>query len=147
MKALIQRVTEAHVEIEGKVISKIGKGMLVLLGIEKGDTKTDLEYMVKKVSLLRIFEDQEGKMNCSLHDIGGSVLVVSQFTLAANCRKGNRPSFENVEIPEHAKKLYEDFIQELRKKNIKTESGTFGAYMHISLINDGPVTILLKSSS
>ena len=147
MKALIQRVTEAHVEIEGKVISKIGKGMLVLLGIEKGDTKTDLEYMVKKVSLLRIFEDQEGKMNCSLHDIGGSVLVVSQFTLAANCRKGNRPSFENAEIPEQAKKLYDKFIQELSKKNIKTEAGTFGAYMNISLINDGPVTILLKSSS
>ena len=146
MKALIQRVAGAHVEIDGKVISEIGKGMLVLLGIEKGDTKTDLEYLAKKVSLLRIFEDQDGKMNCSLHDIGGSALVVSQFTLAANCRKGNRPSFENAELPERAKKFYDDFIQELKRKNIKTEAGIFGAYMQISLKNDGPVTILLKSS-
>jgi D-tyrosyl-tRNA(Tyr) deacylase len=146
MKALIQRVAGARVEIGGNVISEIGKGMLVLLGIEKGDTQTDLEYMARKVSLLRIFEDRNGKMNCSLQDIGGSVLVVSQFTLAANCRKGNRPSFENAETPQRAKKLYDEFIHSLRKKEIKTEAGTFGAYMHISLINDGPVTILLNSN-
>lgn len=145
MKALIQRVTGAHVKMDDQVISEIGKGMLVFLGIEKGDTKSDLEYMAKKVSLLRIFEDQGGKMNLSLHDIGGSVLVVSQFTLAANCRKGNRPSFENAETPERAQRLYEDFIQELKKKEIKTEAGSFGAYMRISLINDGPVTIFLDS--
>ena len=146
MKALIQRVAGARVEIGGNVISEIGKGMLVLIGIEKGDTQTDLEYMARKVSLLRIFEDRNGKMNCSLQDIGGSVLVVSQFTLAANCRKGNRPSFENAETPQRAKKLYDEFIHSLRKKEIKTEAGAFGAYMHISLINDGPVTILLNSN-
>lgn len=147
MKALIQRVTGARVEIDGEAFSEIGEGMLILLGIVKGDTKNDLEYISKKVSLLRIFEDQNGKMNCSLHDIGGSVLVVSQFTLAANCKKGNRPSFDNAETPERAKRLYDDFILELRKKDIKTESGSFGAYMKISLINNGPVTILLDSRS
>jgi len=147
MKALIQRVTGARVEIGGEAFSEIGEGMLILLGIVKGDTKNDLEYISKKVSLLRIFEDQNGKMNCSLHDIGGSVLVVSQFTLAANCKKGTRPSFDNAETPERAKRLYDDFILELRKKDIKTESGSFGAYMKISLINNGPVTILLDSRS
>lgn len=146
MKALIQRVAGARVETGGNVISEISKGMLVLLGIEKGDTQTDLEYMARKVSLLRIFEDRNGKMNCSLQDIGGSVLVVSQFTLAANCRKGNRPSFENAEIPQRAKLLYDEFIHSLRKKEIQTEAGAFGAYMQISLINDGPVTILLNSN-
>ncbi len=145
MKALIQRVTRAEVLIEGNLFSEIGKGILVLLGIEKGDTEKDVEYLVKKVSLLRIFEDANKKMNLSAIDIKGEFLVISQFTLSADCRKGNRPSFDHAEDPARAHELYLQFIDRLRKTGLLVKSGDFGAYMHVHLVNDGPVTILLDS--
>jgi D-tyrosyl-tRNA(Tyr) deacylase len=145
MKALIQRVTSAKVLIEGNLYSEIGKGILVLLGVEKGDTDKDVEYIVKKVSHLRIFEDANKKMNLSAIDIKGEFLVISQFTLSADYRKGNRPSFDHAEEPARARELYLQFIDGLRKSRLLVKSGDFGAYMQVHLVNDGPVTILLDS--
>lgn len=145
MKALIQRVKQAHVDIEGKTVGKISEGILLFLGIEKGDTESDIEYLVKKVSALRIFEDENKKMNLSLQDINGEILVVSQFTLSADCRKGNRPSFDKAEVPEKAKEMYLKFIEKLNGKGIKVQTGEFAAFMQIHLINNGPVTILIDS--
>ncbi|MCX5718202.1 MAG: D-aminoacyl-tRNA deacylase [Nitrospirae bacterium] len=145
MKALIQRVSKASVEIDGRTISAIERGILIFLGIEKGDTTRELEYLVKKISPLRIFEDSKGKMNLSVQDINGEALIVSQFTLAADCRKGSRPSFDNAEEPARAKEMYLRFIEELKRTGIKTASGDFAAYMQVHITNDGPVTIMLET--
>jgi len=143
--ALLQRVSEARVEVDGRVVGSIGRGLLIFLCVLKGDTEGDLDYLVKKVSNLRIFEDDSGRMNLSILDRGYEALVISQFTLSARTRKGNRPSFDNAEEPERAESLYEEFISKLRDTGIKTESGVFGAMMKVHLINDGPVTILVDS--
>ena len=145
MKALIQRVSRAEVQIEKKLFGKIGAGMLVLLGVEKGDTEQDVEYISKKISHLRIFEDTGHKMNLSVTDIQGEVLVISQFTLISQCRKGNRPSFDRAEEPARARELYVKCIDLLKKYGITVKTGDFGAHMSVQLINDGPVTILIDS--
>lgn len=145
MKALIQRVKMAKVRIDGKIYSKTNKGLLIFLGIENGDTEKDIEYLVRKVPHLRIFEDSQEKMNLSTLDIKGEILVVSQFTLSADCIRGNRPSFDSAEEPAKAKDIYMRFIDGLRESGLKIETGDFGAYMQVHLINDGPVTIMIDS--
>ena len=145
MRAVIQRVSQAEVQVNGHSIGKIGKGFMILLGIHETDTLEDVEYLVRKISLLRVFEDKEGKMNLSISDIGGSILSVSQFTLFADTRKGNRPSFIQAARPEQAIPLYEDFNNGLKRKGIPVSTGEFGADMNVALINDGPVTIIIDS--
>ena len=145
MRAVVQRVKSASVKVDGELISEIGAGVLIFLGVAHDDTTTELEYIANKVANLRIFEDPEGKMNCSLLETGGAALVVSQFTLYGDCRKGRRPSFINAARPEVANALYEQFITALEKQNIPTQGGTFQAMMDVELINGGPVTILLDS--
>ncbi len=145
MKALLQRVSSANVSTAGQIVGEIKRGLLVFLCSVKGDMEEDLDYLVKKVSQLRIFEDDRGKMNLSVTDIKGAVLVVSQFTLAASTRKGNRPSFDDAETPELAKLMYEIFVQRLKEAGIPVQAGVFGAMMDVSLVNDGPVTIWLDS--
>ncbi len=145
MIALLQRVSSAQVEIDKRVTGRIGRGLLVFLCAVKGDEENDLDYILKKVSLLRIFEDEEGKMNRSLLEVNGEALVISQFTLAARTRKGNRPSFDEAEAPGKAKTLYELFVQRLAETGIPVRTGEFGAAMAISLVNEGPVTILIDS--
>jgi D-tyrosyl-tRNA(Tyr) deacylase len=146
VRALIQRVKTAKVEAEGRVVSGTGRGLLVLLGVLKGDAEGDLDFMARKVSNLRVFEDSEGKMNLSVKDVGGEVLVVSQFTLAADTRKGNRPSFVEAEEPGRAEALYRDFMERLKAEGVgKVAGGRFAAHMEVSLVNDGPVTIMLDS--
>lgn len=146
MKALVQRVRQASVTIEEKLYSQIGQGLLVLLGVEKGDTEKEAEWIAKKISALRIFEDEAGKMNRSVRDINGNLLVVSQFTLAGDTSRGNRPGFEHAALPDEAKKLYEFTVQKLREQNIPTETGVFQADMQVMLINDGPVTFMLEKA-
>ena len=142
MKAVIQRVTTASVTVDGEVVSSIEKGYMLLLGVMKGDTEKEAELLARKTASLRVFEDENGKMNLSVNDIGGEILAVSQFTLCADCKKGNRPSFINSEEPENANRLYEYFCQELLKNGVKAvKKGVFGADMKVALINDGPVTI------
>ena len=144
MKCLIQRVKHASVTIEGNLYSKIGHGILAFVGVEKGDTIENAEKLAGNVLKLRIFEDENGKMNRSISDISGEILIVSQFTLCGDCQKGTRPSFDNSEKPDLALKLYEDFINIVRKSGIGVQTGKFAAMMDIELINDGPVTFLLQ---
>ncbi|MBO6114458.1 MAG: D-tyrosyl-tRNA(Tyr) deacylase [Lachnospiraceae bacterium] len=146
MKFVIQRVTKASVTIDGKISGKINNGFMVLIGVCEDDTKETADKLVKKLIGLRIFADAEGKTNLSIKDVGGELLLVSQFTLYADCKKGNRPSFIKAGSPEHAKKIY-DYIVEQCKKEIKVvETGEFGADMKVELINDGPFTVILDSS-
>lgn len=146
MKAVLQRVTHAEVVVDGQLISEIKQGFLILLGVDNTDTKEDADALSKKISGLRVFEDENGKMNLSLTDIGGSVLVISQFTLLADCRKGRRPSFVNAGAPDMANELYEYFCERIKIDGIQdVRKGVFGADMKVSLLNDGPVTILLDS--
>jgi len=145
MRAIIQRVKEARVEVEGEVVGRIGEGMLILLGAGKDDTEVDAEYLAEKILTLRIFEDTESKMNLSVTDTGGSVLVVSQFTLYGDCRKGRRPSFDKAAPPELAEELYELFVRELRERGVNVETGKFRAMMDVHLVNSGPVTLMLDS--
>ena len=145
MKVLVQRVQEAKVEVGGRAVSAIGRGLLVFLGVLRGDTEKDLDYIVRKVSNLRIFADDEGRMNLSVKDMDGEVLVVSQFTLAADTRKGNRPSFEDAEDPSIAEKTYLEFIKKIENLGVRVTSGEFAAHMAVSLVNDGPVTIMIDS--
>ena len=146
MRAVVQRVKSASVTVDGERVSEIGAGVLIFLGVAHEDTTKELEYIANKVANLRIFEDADGKMNCSLLETGGAALVVSQFTLYGDCRKGRRPSFINAARPEVANALYEAFITALEKRNVPTQGGTFQAMMDVQLINDGPVTILLDSA-
>ncbi len=143
MRLVIQRVANAQVVVDGKITGKIGKGFLVLLGITHSDTKEIADYLVKKLCNLRIFMDENDKMNLSIKDIGGELLIVSQFTLYADCHKGNRPSFVNSANPDYANELYEYFIEECKKEEINVQTGMFGAHMEVTLLNDGPVTIIL----
>lgn len=146
MKAVIQRVKYSNVKIDGKIVGKCDKGFMILLGVVDGDTKEDADKLIKKIPVLRIFEDENGKMNLSCLDIDGEILVVSQFTLCADCSHGRRPSFTNSAPPAEANMLYEYFVDELKNAGVKSvQTGEFGADMQVELINDGPVTIILDS--
>lgn len=147
MKALLQRVSNASVFINNQLVSSINEGLLILLGVGREDDEEDINYLVRKISNLRIFEDENGKLNLSVKDINGEILVVSQFTLYADCQKGNRPSFENAMKPDSAVVLYEKFVEEIKKEGLDVKTGVFGASMKINLINDGPVTIMLDSKN
>lgn len=144
MRALIQRVSEAEVSLAGETVSSIGSGILVLLGISKTDTKAELDFVVRKTANLRIFSDEEGKMNLSVKDVGGKALVVSQFTLYGNTAKGNRPGFDQAMDPVEAEQLYESFCDRLAEEGIPVKRGVFGGDMAVSLVNDGPVTLLVE---
>lgn len=146
MRFIIQRVTEAKVEVEGKTVGEIGTGFLVLIGICEGDTEREADKLVKKLLGMRIFADETGKMNLSLDDVGGKLLLVSQFTLYADCKKGNRPSFTRAAGPEAANQLYEYIVKQCRQSGKTVECGVFGADMRVSLVNDGPFTVILDSA-
>jgi len=145
MRVVVQRVKYASVKVDGEVKGEIKQGLLALIGVKQGDTEKDLDYCVKKLVNLRIFRDSEDKMNLSVQDIGGELLLISQFTLYGECRKGNRPSFIFAEEPEKANVMYEKFIEKVKETGLKTEKGVFGADMKVELLNDGPVTIIIES--
>ena len=147
MKIVIQRVTEANVKVEGKIVGEITKGLLLLIGIDEEDEKTDADWLVQKILNLRIFGDEEGKLNLSVTDISGEILCISQFTLIADYKKGNRPSFIKAAKPDTAIPHFEYYKNEIAKSGLKTESGIFGADMKVSLLNDGPVTIVMDSKT
>ena len=147
MKIVLQRVKKAAVKVNQQVIAQIGPGVCLLLGVEKGDSETVISYLARKVAELRIFPDQQGKMNLSLLDLNREVLVVSQFTLAASIKKGRRPSFDRAEKPERARQIYEKFIENLRAWGLKVQTGQFQALMEVDLINDGPVTFILEKKA
>lgn len=144
MRLLVQRVKNAKVVVDKETVGEIGKGFLVLCGITHSDTEKEADYLANKLCNLRVFEDENEKMNLSIKDIEGELLIVSQFTLYADCASGNRPSFTNAAKPEQANPLYEYFMQKCKKQNINVQKGIFGAHMEISLLNDGPVTIMLE---
>jgi len=145
MKVVLQRVSEAKVTVEGRVTGEIGQGLMLLVGIGQEDAEQDLTWMADKVAGLRVFEDEAGKMNLSVEDVGGAILSVSQFTLYGDCRKGRRPNFMGAARPEAASEFYERFNERLRQRGLRVETGVFGAMMDVSLVNDGPVTLILDS--
>jgi len=145
MRAIIQRVKKSSVTVDGRIVGEIGAGLLIFLGVAKDDHEKDADYLVEKIINLRIFEDENGKMNLSLLDAGGQMLVVSQFTLLGDCRKGRRPSFINAARPETARQLYEYFVEKSSSRGLAVETGIFQAMMDVALINDGPVTFILES--
>jgi D-tyrosyl-tRNA(Tyr) deacylase len=148
MKAVLQRVRSAAVAVDGRQVSSIGRGILVLLGVAEGDGREQVVWLAGKVSRLRIFADGEGRMNRSVSDAGGELLIVSQFTLLADCRKGNRPSFVRAAPPGEGERLYRDFVEEVRRtSSVPVREGVFGAMMDVSLVNDGPVTFVLDTPS
>lgn len=147
MRAVIQRASRGKVTIDGQIRGEIGRGFVILLGVAKDDTKEDMDYLVKKISGLRVFEDAEGKMNLALKDVNGELLIISQFTLFANTKKGNRPSFIDSGLPEPSKAFYLDFIQAFRDMRFTVAEGEFGADMAVELVNDGPVTIIIDSKN
>ena len=144
MKLVVQRVKKAEVKVEGKIVGKIDKGFLVLIGITHEDTKETADFLVKKLCHLRVFEDENGKMNTDISQVDGKLLIVSQFTLYANCKEGNRPSFTDAAKPEFANTLYEYFCKKCEENGVEVQKGIFGADMEVSLVNDGPVTIILE---
>lgn len=145
MRAIIQRVSEAEVVVDNEVTGKIQQGLLVLLGVEEGDSQKDCDYLADKVAGLRVFDDAEGKMNLAVTDVDGKLLVVSQFTLLGDCRKGRRPSFVDAAPPEIGQQQYEAFCQRIREQGIDVETGRFRSHMQVQLVNDGPVTLMLDS--
>jgi D-tyrosyl-tRNA(Tyr) deacylase len=145
VRAVVQRVSEASVRVETEVIGRIGRGLLVLLGVSTTDTEKDVDYLSEKVVHLRIFEDPGGKLNRSLLEVGGEMLVVSQFTLLGDCRKGRRPSFTAAAEPGHAARLYEHFVRQTARRGVPVQTGRFQALMAVSLVNDGPVTLIVDS--
>ncbi|MBN2645840.1 MAG: D-tyrosyl-tRNA(Tyr) deacylase [Desulfuromonadaceae bacterium] len=145
MRAVLQRVSEARVDVAGETVGAIGEGLMVLLGVAQQDARSDLDYLVDKIVNLRIFEDDEGKMNRSVLDIQGAVLAVSQFTLLADCRKGRRPGFSAAAPPDEANRLYQEFVAQLRQRGVQVETGVFQADMQVRLVNNGPVTLMLDS--
>ena len=145
MKAVLQRVNSASVRVGGEVVGAIERGILVLLGVERGDGAAEVEWMARKAAELRIFDDADGKMNLSVEDIHGSALVVSQFTICADCRKGRRPGFDHAAAPGLAEKLYDDFVAALKRRGLPVETGRFAAMMDVALVNSGPVTFVLET--
>ncbi|MBQ3640669.1 D-tyrosyl-tRNA(Tyr) deacylase [bacterium] len=145
MKVVVQRVKNASVTIDGKLYSQIGQGFLVLFGADKGDTKSQADWLANKVSVLRCFEDENGKMNRSIKDVNGEMLIVSQFTLCADTKKGTRPSFDNAMNPQDANMMYEYFMQKVEENEIPVKKGVFGADMQVNLLNDGPVTFIIEA--
>jgi D-aminoacyl-tRNA deacylase len=146
VRAVIQRVSQASVTVDGRIVGEIARGFLVLLGVKRGDTNDDAAYLARKIAKLRIFNDDAGKMNLSLEQVGGAVLAVSQFTLYANTRDGNRPSFIDAAAPDDGRRLYGTFCEMLRNENLEVQTGIFQADMQVTLVNDGPVTILIDSN-
>ncbi len=145
MRVVIQRVSSARVRVEGKILGEIGKGFLVLLGVGKEDTEKDADWLAEKIVGLRVFEDEQGKFNLPLQEVGGEILIVSQFTLYGDCRKGRRPSFDHSAPPELAEKLYNYFVEKVKEKGIKVATGKFQALMEVELVNQGPVTLIIDT--